>query len=224
MTTRRCERWRELMGLYVLDRLDPGPRGGLERHLDGCPDCRREVTELDGVASALATVDAARLEAIQEPSPRLEQRIVGRVRRSRRGERRQLWVRRLAPALAAGAAAAITAVSLISLDADPPAVPTEPVTFAQVAAGVDVEGELIAHTWGVEVQFVAEGLKDGQRYIARLESADGEMIGAGTFIGISTRPIVCKLQGAVLREDARAFVVTTPEGEVVMRAVLPEPL
>jgi hypothetical protein len=136
------------------------------------------VTELDGVASALATVDAARLEAIQEPSPRLEQRIVGRVRRSRRGERRRVRVRRLATAFAAVAAAAITAVSLISLDADPPAVPTEPVTFAQVAAGIDVEGELIAHTWGVEVNFVPEGLEDGQRYIARLESADGEMIGA----------------------------------------------
>lgn len=224
MTTNPCERWRELIGLYVLDRLEAERRAELERHLDECHDCCSEVEELGGIATTLATVDPDRLEADDEPSPWLEQRIVSQLRHSRRAERRRLWLRRLAPALAAAAAAAVTAVSLVSLDDDPSAVPTEPVVFAVVAPGIDVEGKLIAHTWGVEVNLVAEGLEDGQRYIARLENANGELVGAGTFIGVSSRPVVCKLNGAVLREDTRAFVVTTPDGEVVMRAVLPEPV
>jgi hypothetical protein len=108
----------------------------------------------------------------------------------------------------------------LALDSSPPPVPTEAVTFTQVAPGVGVEGELIAHTWGVEVNLVATGLEDGQRYDAWLVRRDGTQVSAGSFVGVSARPVVCKLNDAVLLEDAQTFVVTLPDGEVVMEAPL----
>lgn len=48
-----------LAGAYAIDALDDHERTEFESHLDVCPECRREVTELRTTASSLATITDA---------------------------------------------------------------------------------------------------------------------------------------------------------------------
>ncbi len=102
----------------------------------------------------------------------------------------------------------------------PPAVPVEEVALSQVPPGVEAEAQLIAHTWGTEVQLVVSGLADGQAYTVYVDSDEGDHIPAGTFLGTGAAPLRCNLNSAVLRSDAVAFEVLDSDGDVVMRSNL----
>ncbi|MGY0235515.1 anti-sigma factor family protein [Longispora urticae] len=47
---------RSLLGAYVLGALDDGERAGVDEHLTGCEECRREVRELEEVRDVLGEV------------------------------------------------------------------------------------------------------------------------------------------------------------------------
>lgn len=212
--------WRESLGAYVLGHLPDAEAAALRAHLDGCPACRAELDEIAPAARALARVDPDALEALPVPQPDLADRIVGRIQVERRQHVRTGLVRR---ALASAAAVAVTAVvaftAVVVLRPDP--VPMEQVALAEVEPGVDAEASLIAHTWGTELVLTASGLEDGGVYAAAFERSDGTEVPAGTFIGTGDRPLVCKLNAALLRGDAAGFTVRTVEGDIVVRADLP---
>ncbi|MCC5949891.1 MAG: hypothetical protein JJT89_15670 [Nitriliruptoraceae bacterium] len=98
----------------------------------------------------------------------------------------------------------------------------EQVAFEVEPAELEVEASVVPHTWGTEVFLTMNGLVDGEIYRVELEDRGGGLVSAGTFIGDADLEVVCIMNGAVLREDTTAIVVSTEDGEVVMRAELDE--
>ncbi|MGH8932210.1 MAG: anti-sigma factor family protein [Egibacteraceae bacterium] len=127
--------------------------------------------------------------------------------------------RRWPLAVAAALLSALATAAALTLSR-PPAVPVEEVALSQVPPGVEAEAQLIAHTWGTEVQLVVSGLADGQAYTVYVDSDQGDHIPAGTFLGTGAAPLRCNLNSAVLRGDAVAFEVLDGDGDVVMRSNL----
>jgi hypothetical protein len=99
---------------------------------------------------------------------------------------------------------------------EPGDVPLEPVVVSELVEGVDASAELIAHTWGTEIQLEAEGLVDGASYQAVIRRADGTQVPAGTFIGTGADRMRCNLNAALLRDQATGFTVTASDGRAVL--------
>lgn len=86
-------------------------------------------------------------------------------------------------------------------------------------AGAQVDANLVAHTWGTEIELVARGLAPGRTYTVTFIRSDGSRVPAGTFLGVADRPVLCDLNAALLRKDATSVVVTSGSA-VVLRADL----
>ena len=97
----------------------------------------------------------------------------------------------------------------------------EPVAFSGAPPGVEAEASLIDHTWGTETVLVASGLEDGQTYELTLRDEDGGAVPSGAFIGTGDKPIECRMNAALLREEATGLEVRTAEGDLVLDADLP---
>lgn len=86
---------------------------------------------------------------------------------------------------------------------------------------MDVEqAKVIAHTWGVELVFAADGFDDGGVFRAAFRGADGALVPAGEFLGTGDKQITCNMQSALLREDTTAFVVMDARGDEVLAVEL----
>lgn len=116
----------------------------------------------------------------------------------------------------------LVAVGLFAVVPEVTGPPMEPVAFSEAPAGVEAEASLIDHTWGTETVLVASGLEDGETYRLTLRDEDGEAVPSGAFIGTGERPLECRMNAALLREDATGLEVRTAEGELVLEADLPE--
>ena len=62
MTTDDHRDWRLLLGAYALGDLSADERASVAAHIEGCPECRAELHELEGVAALLPLADPARIE------------------------------------------------------------------------------------------------------------------------------------------------------------------
>src|SRR3954462_4957661 len=70
------ERWEDAAGSYVLNALPGAERAGYEAHLETCPACRAEVSELRVTVEALPVSAPPML-----PPPALKARIMAEVER-----------------------------------------------------------------------------------------------------------------------------------------------
>lgn len=231
-------RYRELLGAYALGLLDNVERAELERHLEGCETCRAEAAELRAVAALLpdpgrgqeAAQDrppASLSDPLPTPPPDLEDRVVDAVLPGGRGAGRQTAWRRIGGGVAAAAAAVVAVVVGISLFLDrdgggPPELgEEEPIAFSEAPRGVSTEAAVVAHTWGTEVVLEVEGLEAGEVYAVNVEREAGSPVPAGTFVSVEGDPVECRLNGAVLRQDASAITVAdASSGETVLRSEL----
>jgi hypothetical protein len=220
--------WREMLGAFVLGDLDEEQRAALQAHLDGCDQCRAELAELRPVVAALAEVVNPGLFETEEPRPPADllERTLSRVGQARRTEdelrrkRRNRLIRRAA--FAAVAVALLVAIGLFALVPKITGPPLEPVAFSEAPAGVEAEANLIDHTWGTETILVVSGLEDGETYRLTLRDEDGEAVPSGAFIGTGEQPVECRMNAALLREEATGLEVRTAEGDLVLGADLPE--
>lgn len=119
--------------------------------------------------------------------------------------------------VAAGAAAGI--VTYEALDDDLPTVPTEAILLLGVPDGVTASAELINHTWGVELLLTIGGLEAGRRYDVRYRARGDRELLAGSFVGVETEQL-CRMTGALLREDTEAIELLDEDGEIVLSAQL----
>ena len=87
---------------------------------------------------------------------------------------------------------------------------------------MEAEASLIDHTWGTETILVVSGLEDGETYELTLRDEDGAPVDSGAFIGTGDKPLECRMNAALLREEATGLEVRTDEGDLVLSADLPE--
>ncbi|TCJ19924.1 hypothetical protein E0L93_02930 [Rubrobacter taiwanensis] len=221
MSANDCRRYRELIGAYLLGQLEEPERSELRRHLEGCNRCRVEVDELRAVVESLGE---SGVRPDESPPPDLEDRVVSRVAKrdtGGAGVRRAVAVAGIAAALVL---LAVLGVFAIVADDEPQEFglgDEEPIEFVVAREEITVEKSVVvAHTWGTELLLEIKGLEPGEVYTVTLERADGELVPAGTFIGVGEVKVDCQLNGAVLREDARSVSITDEAGEVVLSSEL----
>ena len=215
-------RYREQIGAFMLGKLDEGERAALQRHLNSCPVCQAEERELEPVVVALSYAAPDRIDENRWPPEDLEEStlapILGEMRRERRHKGRSRWSE------LAAAAICVVAIGLAGFTwlLEPAIALVEPVPFSVVGSGMKVEGNLIAHDSGTEINLVVSGLRDGQTHRVTLVSEDGERVNSGTFIGMEDKPFRGTFNAALLRKDTDRLEVRTPDGKLVFFAKLPE--
>lgn len=122
--------------------------------------------------------------------------------------------------LLGGAAASIGALAgaggFALTDEDPVAgPPTETVAVEVGDGGVTASASLINHTWGTEYVLTADGLTAGRKYRVFFDTADGERLSAGSFIGVE-KGLVCRMTASVLRKDLRRIEVLAGLDDMVV--------
>ncbi|NYF14245.1 hypothetical protein HDC34_002572 [Pseudoclavibacter sp. JAI123] len=96
----------------------------------------------------------------------------------------------------------------------------EPVDFQGEPVGVEIDGSVVAHTWGTETLLTVNGLPSGEFYSVVVVDAAGEDVGSGTFLG-SEVEINCAVNAAALREEVTSVEIREESGDVVASAALP---
>jgi len=202
-----------LLAPYAFNQLDAEDRSRVEEALASSELVRILNRDLAEAAAALGEADPARIDDHTEPPPELEQRILSAARR-----RTPRWT----PLAAAAACLALLVGGFVVITGDdPPPVPRESFTFAAPPEGLEVlQADLIAHTWGTEVEFVVDGWRDDVTYTVAFVDQEGNRVDAGSFIGVADRPVNCRMNAALLREDATGLVILAPGDEIVLEADL----
>lgn len=208
--TAECRDQRGDLAAEALGRLEPARRTALRAHLDGCPECRDELSELEAVARALPAADPSRLTPAEEAPPDLSERVLGRVARERVRRRR-----RRAGTVAGLAAAAAAAVLVVALVSGSPSSGDREVAFPVRPAGSEAVAVLAERPWGTEVALEVRGLEPGSRYWLWLTGEDGRRVGAGSFRGTSGTARVV-LASALPLPDVDRVWLTDGDDEVVL--------
>jgi anti-sigma factor RsiW len=190
--------YRVAIGAYVLGGLEPHEVSELEAHLDGCPDCQRELAEFSETAEQLALVPADMVaEALQEPpvdaglsaDDLVLQRALREVRAQRSGARRRRVLAVAAAVVALVAAPLITAIAVGRGDGgEPVAAPSTPtapagrtVQASDPATGVSGVATLAAAPWGTKLQAKFTGEPRGATCVLFVMSAAGKREVAGNW-------------------------------------------
>jgi hypothetical protein len=121
-------------------------------------------------------------------------------------------------AASAGAAVALGGRALLD-DDDQPLPPTETIALTGAPDGVRASAKLINHTWGVELLLTVSGLPPGRRYDTVYRATDGRELLAGSFLGTG-REALCRMNGALLRDELATIEVRRPDGEALLRSQL----
>lgn len=225
------DRRAELISAALAGELTPEEGAELDGLRADDPTIDAEFALLAGVTEALSAVDrwddaepsaalAARIAAMDDG--RAAEAPVAPIRPSRR---------RMRPLLLAVGAAACVGVGFgggLLLSAPPSVVEGPPgtlgaleeVAFDGAPESVDIDGALVAHTWGTETVLTVEGLATGAAFTVVVVGEDGEEFESGTFLGSSV-PIDCRLNAAVLREDVAAVAIRSVDGGQIALAEVP---
>lgn len=218
---------REMLGAFVLGHLTAAEETAVRAHVDGCPDCRRDVAEIAPLAHELSVVDLHHVLGLHTPSPDLGQRIHMAVARER--HRRNQVTRRRHVLLTAAAVAAVLLVGGIGVGIGHNIAKPATLTAAAPIESVDVTSRLdraqatagvIAHTWGIEIKLEAVGLRPGSPYAVVVMTRDGQTRSAGAFVGTGDQVMNCNLNTDVLRPNAVGFRVLDEDGQTVLAAEL----
>ncbi len=210
-----CREWRGDLAMRGLGRPDPQRAAGLQAHLDGCPSCRAELDDLEGVAQALLLADPDHLSVAAAAPAGLSARILGAVSADASRARRR---RRLTATFLAAAAALIVIASAGLILRDDSA-PTSARSVELVGDAAMGHAELVERAWGTEVAFEATGLRADTVYWLWLTGDDGERVAAGTIIGTGDR-IEAVMGAALPTDETRRIWVTDEDDEIVLDAVL----
>ena len=204
-----------LLGPYALGSLGAEDRVKVEEALASSELARMLYRDVAEAAVALGVADPAHIDDRDEPPPELEHRILAAARR-----RRSTPFTAVAAAAASVVVLAVAGVITFGSRTEPPPVPRETFTF-EAAEPIEVlQADLIAHTWGTEVEFVVSGVEDGETYTVAFLDQGGDRVDAGSFIGVADKPVDCRMNAALLRDDATGLVVRDASGTIVLEAEL----
>ena len=220
MRTESCREWRESLGAYVLGQLPDAERSGLEAHLEGCPDCRAELEELEPVARVMPLADPDQFTEPVLPPPLLGERIAATIASERRSARRG---RRLRFGLALGGVTAATAAAVLAifvLGSDSGAGPGQRVSFSSLPQGMKITANLEPRVYGTEIEMYVDGVPSGTLCRVFLRGSRGGRLPAGTFryrygedeAVLSSALDLARTRAVVVYVGRRAFVAPVPPG------------
>jgi Putative zinc-finger len=157
------------LGAYLLGSLDPAERSAFERHLNGCPTCRREMIRLAPLPGLLSQV---RLEDIELPfeDPAPDPDLIPLPPRPEPAPKpRPRWPL-LAGAAALIAVLVVTGLTVPKLFGDP-----DPVTWQadDAGTGVSATADLVAKSWGTELWMTIQHIPKGRRCKLVVRNRDG---------------------------------------------------
>ncbi|MDN3495241.1 hypothetical protein QL996_04825 [Planococcus sp. APC 4015] len=225
------ERIEELIAAAVAGALTPSERDELDRLRARHPWIEDEIASLGRLAERLHDSDAGWETPVLTDD--LRARVVGGLPAGLpvaapaepvRTHRRWLTPTLAAACLALGLAIGIGVPALSSL---PPTGPPgtlgalESLVVSDRVEGVAVEADLVAHTWGTEAVLDVTGLDVGETYSVVFVSADGTEFSAGQMLG-SAVAIHCRLNAAVMRQDAARLEIRDADANPVALAELPD--
>jgi hypothetical protein len=225
MTPDACREWRGSLASAALGRLEPGEAIALRAHLDGCRECRAELTELEGVAHVLPAADLGNLDTdLVEPVGTLGDMVLESVARER-GARRDRRMRQVRTAILAAAAVIAIVVGAVAVtivrSSDGDDTRQVRVEFTAPNGEGNASAMLTARDEGTEVAFTASGLDEGEWYWLWTTGADDERVSAGTFQGASGTSKLHLVSALPLDETTRVWV-TSGDDRVVFDAWLRE--
>ncbi len=213
-----CREMRPALGAAALGGLEPAEEVALRAHLDGCPDCRAELADLQSVARALPLADPARVARADEPPRQLGARVLDRVAKAR--ARRDARVHRR---VAAGAAAALAiAAAIVAVVVVGPVNNNSGGTRVvfPTSAGVSGTATLRERAAGTEVAFHATGLRQGEYYWLWITGDNGERLAAGTVHG-TEGAVDVTMNAALPLHEARRIWMTDDQNHIVLDDRIP---
>jgi predicted anti-sigma-YlaC factor YlaD len=201
---------RTSLGGYVTGGLEPAERAAVEQHLEGCADCRAEVSELAGLPGLLRRPPEA--EPIAAVPTDLSARVLAGVAARRRAARRQLRVWQAVAAVAVVVALGVGGVTMRSGGGSPDFAAMRP-----IVAGPTAEAAAEARPWGTALEVSATGLRQGATYTLVAVARDGRTEQAGAW-GYSTgRRTRCSGSTSIARSDLAAVEIRTVDGRPLLR-------
>lgn len=225
--TARPDPYAQDAGAYVLGALDPAARLEFERHLRGCAECSRSVTELAGLPALLATVprDVAEQlgeENVTEPAPLgLLDAVLARVDHARgtRRHRRLLLVAAAAVALLAAVVGGVVAMR----DGEAPDVRT--VALQETVDGpLAVTARMEQVAWGTRIELdcryeaAASPYATPPVYALVVRDDSGNVEQVATWRAVPGRDVTVQAATAVPRDRIAALEVRTSDGRTVLTA------
>ena len=176
--------WRLSLGAYALGDLPPDERAAMAAHIEGCPECRTELRELEGVAALLPLADPARIEGppVRPPADlgaRIEAQIAAESAKEGRVKRRRRLRFGFGGAVAVAVVAALLAIVVLPVGGE--SSPAQKVEFASVPNGISIKATLEPHAFGTEIQMYVKGMPSGTLCRVFLRDAAGRTYSAGSF-------------------------------------------
>jgi hypothetical protein len=176
--------WKLSLGAYALGDLSADERAAIAAHLEGCPECRAELRELEGVAALLPLADPARIEQPTARPPaylgaRIEAQIAAESAREGRVKRRRRFRLGLGGAVATAAVAAVLALVILPIGGE--SSPTQQVKFASLPNGMTIDATLEPHAFGTEIHMYVDGVRSGTLCRVFLRDENGKTYSAGSF-------------------------------------------
>ncbi|WP_439663544.1 hypothetical protein ACSHWB_20165 [Lentzea sp. HUAS TT2] len=196
----------------------------LSRHLDRCPECTREVSEIGDVVRTLRLTDpqfsretAVGVVTDERPSLELGDRIRRDVARGRPGAAtvRHRIRHRVAVGVAAAALVAAAAVAVPLATRQDPAPAT--------AVALVREGPMVISPGGTEVPIVLSGLQPGAVYRMMTVNAAGARSPGGSVRATGDEPIATRMVTAMHRDTITDLILEDEEGRVVARLPVTPP-
>ena len=165
------DRFAEMLGPYVLGELTASEEAEMDRHLEACPNCRRELDQIRQTHDLL--------QKLPTPPPELKARVIANATSSPQSgsSRWKLWI----PAAAALLVAAVLGLSIYFFTSSPDGVPLSATALAPGAGG-EVRGEADGENFRVEL--TVQGLprlREGEYYEMWYVDEEGGRISCGTF-------------------------------------------
>jgi hypothetical protein len=213
-----CPTHGALLGGYVLESLEPAEMEEMRRHVAECPYCGPEARALKTLPTLLDSIEPADVPPPSLPST-VEEAVLDRFARERRGARRPRRLRPTLPRLAAlgAACAAAVVLALVLLGGDD----EDSRAYASAKlAPVVANSAATATAWaddvpaGTRVRLRARGLpaKQGGMYELWCVRSDGRWVSGGTFRAAGDGRAEAVLTAAVRPGDYHVMVVTRHEG------------
>lgn len=238
------DRRAELIAAALANDLTDAEAAELDALRAADPTVDTDLAELSGVATALSSAEPG-LSPWREavPGEDLRGRVEGvgratsstaaphatsdRIARGTRRRRTRITTALVTAGAACLALGLVLGLALPGALSAPPSGPPgtlgaiERVDVVGEPAGMRIDAEIVAHTWGTEAVLDAEGLDAGATYSIVMLARDGEEFSAGAMLG-SEVPIHCRVNAAVLRESVVRVEIRDADGAEIAAADLPK--